>query len=116
MAMLTQTILAAVAQFERHLIRRRLVAARRLKRERGGYAEGRPRFGTRAAHGDLSTNPVELEIIAMAKRLRRSKKTFRQIAMALDARGLRPRSGGKWSASSIHGILKRTIERKPKSS
>jgi DNA invertase Pin-like site-specific DNA recombinase len=107
MAALTQTILAAVAQFERHLIRQRLMSARRLKRERGGYAEGRPRFGTRASNGALSANPDELVVISTAKRLRRSKKTFREIARALDMAGFKPRSGGKWSASTIHGILKR---------
>lgn len=106
-AELTQGILAAVAGFERHLIRQRLLAARQLKRQRGGYAEGKPRYGTKALNGSLVVDATEARVIDVARRLRRGRQTYREIAAALDAKGLKPRSGGRWSASTICDILKR---------
>lgn len=111
MSDLTQSILAAVAQFERHLIRQRLTSARRIKGERGGYAHGRPRYGMKAQDGQLVPDRAELETIAVARALRRARKPLRAIAAELNKRGLPTKSGKPWGASSVHMMLGRRTPR-----
>lgn len=102
---LTQNILAAVAQFERHLIAQRLSAARRLKKSRGGYAGGKPALGLMVSDGELVPNEAEREALKMARRLRESGKSVRAIAQALNDSGMRSRSGKPWASSTVHKML-----------
>jgi len=106
-AKLTQSVLAAVAEFERHLIKARLSAARRLKKARGGYADGRPRYGFRAEGAALV--PCEQEQVAfrLMRRLRRQGATFRTIAATLAAQGCQPRHGCVWHPFTVKRILSR---------
>lgn len=106
-AQLTQAILAAVAAFERHLIKARLSAARRLKKARGGYAEGRPRYGFKAENATLLPDDREQEAISLMRRLRRRGKSFRAIASTLEASDYRPRHGLAWHPYTIQAILAR---------
>lgn len=104
---LTQQILRAVAEFERSLIAQRLSAARRLKKERGGYAHGRPRYGMKAQGGQLVPDRSEIETINLARSLRRERNTYRGIAAELNARQVPTKSGKPWGASSVHIMLSR---------
>lgn len=104
---LTTSILAAVAQFERHLIAQRLSGARRLKKSRGGYAGGRPAIGYRAEGGALVSAPTEIEALRLARRLRKAGRSIREIAAALNAAGIPSRSGGEWASSTVHRMLTR---------
>jgi DNA invertase Pin-like site-specific DNA recombinase len=113
-ARLTQSVLAAVAEFERHLIRQRLSAARRVKKASGGYADGRPRFGFRAENASLVAIEREQAAIALMRRLRRRGESFRSIATALDSVGYLPRRGSTWHPFSVRRILARKTP-KPKS-
>lgn len=113
-ARLTQSVLAAVAEFERHLIRQRLSAARRVKKANGGYSEGRPRFGFRAENAALVSDEREQEAVAMMRRLRKRGESLRSIASALEASAYRPRSGKTWHPNVINRILSRKTAR-PKS-
>jgi len=108
-AKLTQSVLAAVAEFERHLIRQRLSAARRLKRLHGGYAEGRPRFGFKAEGASLVAACREQEAVALMRRLRRRGKSYRAIATALEAASYHPRHGAAFHPF----VIKRILSRKP---
>jgi DNA invertase Pin-like site-specific DNA recombinase len=110
-AKLTQSVLAAVSEFERHLIKARLFAARRLKKARGGYADGRPRFGFKAENASLVTSEHEQEALCLMRRLRRSGKSFRAIAVALDSSGHRPRRGSTWHPYTVKRILSRKTVR-----
>lgn len=103
---LTQNILAAVAQFERHLIAQRLSAARRLKKSRGGYAGGKPALGLKVLDGELVPNEAEREALKVARRLRRSGKSVRAIAQALNDAGIASRSGKPWASSTVHKMLR----------
>jgi len=105
---LTESILAAVAQFEHSLIVARLVAGRKAKAKAGGYACGAPRFGKMAQGKALVSNAREAEIVAEMQRLRRKRKTYREIASALDAAGMEPRRGGAWQVSSVYNTLQRS--------
>ena len=109
---LTASILAAVAQFERSLIAQRLTAARRVKKERGGYAGGKPRYGMRAVGGNLEPNESELEVVRVIRELRRQRKSLRKIGAELDRRGIPSRQGKQWSAAAVNAILNRRASRK----
>jgi len=113
-ARLTQSVLAAVAEFERHLIRQRLSSARRLKKLGGGYSEGRPRFGYRAENASLVANEREQEAITLMRRLRRRGESFRNIAAELQQNGFESRQGSRWHPYSVKRILSRKTF-KPKS-
>lgn len=104
---MTQQILAAVAQYERALIAQRLSAARRLKKQRGGYAGGKPRVGLRVENGTLVRDDGEGRVVALAMKYRSEGLTVRAIAEALNARGLRARSGRPWASSTVHAMLRR---------
>ena len=102
---LVRVILGAIAEYEAWLIAVRLRAARDLKRSRGGYASGRPRYGYRASRGTLVKVPEEQAIIKEAKRLRKAGLSYRQIAAHLDAEGHRPRSGRSWHPTMVARVV-----------
>lgn len=104
-AKLTQSILAAVAGYERHLIAQRLAGSRRVKAALGGYAHGQPPYGTRAAGGVLEINESEWPNLAIMQELKSSGLTIRRIAAHLNGLGITTRYGKKWGPSSVHGAL-----------
>jgi DNA invertase Pin-like site-specific DNA recombinase len=113
-ARLTQAVLAAVAEFERHLIRQRLSAARRLKKAKGGYSDGRPRYGYRAENASLVADEHEQAAILVMRRLRRRGESFRGVAAALQSGGYQSRQGNTWHPFTVKRILSRKTP-KPKS-
>lgn len=104
---LMQAMLAAFAEFERSLITARLAGGRRVKRARGEYAEGRPRYGMRAEGKALVVDEDEAEIVKMMRTLRKQGKTYREIADKLNDKGFAPRHGSTWRHSTVHNVLKR---------
>lgn len=104
---LMQAMLAAFAQFERSLITARLSGGRRVKRAKGGYAEGRPPYGMRAENGSLVADEAEAKVIEVIRGLRKQRRTVREIADRLNSKGLAPRHGTTWGASTVHNIVKR---------
>lgn len=105
---LTQQILAAVAQYERWLISRRLLTGRKEKRKKGGYIGGRSPVGYKPDKtGNLAVAADEMRALRMAKELRGECKTYRAIAATLNACGLLSRSGKEWQASTVHSMLRR---------
>jgi DNA invertase Pin-like site-specific DNA recombinase len=55
---LIRVILGAIAEWERSMIALRMARGRALKRERGGYADGRPPYGLRAEGSMLAQHVV----------------------------------------------------------
>jgi DNA invertase Pin-like site-specific DNA recombinase len=100
-------VLGAVSQLERGMIAARLRRGRRLKRERGGYAGGRPRYGYSAESGELVPNHAEQEVLAVAHELRRNGLSYRSIARELAARGHYTRKGGAWHPWQLAELLSR---------
>lgn len=108
---LTQVILAAVAGYERHLISQRLAGARRLKAAQGGYAHGKPKFGTSSGGGVLIENATETGAIAAMVSLRALGLTIREIVDKLNGEpAYATRTGKKWGPSSVHRILARATQ------
>jgi DNA invertase Pin-like site-specific DNA recombinase len=98
---LIRQVLGAVAEFDRKVTVLKLRAARERMRARTGRCEGRKPFGTR---------PGEDATLAKMKALFRKprggrRRSFRQVADALNAAGLKTRQDGQWQAATVRGIL-----------
>lgn len=98
-------ILGAVSEYERAMIRLRMMAGAARKRESGGYAGGRPPFGYRAVDGALMPVAEEQETVARIKQLRRQKKALRTIADTLNGEGSCRPGGGPWRSESVRRVL-----------
>lgn len=108
---LIRQILGAVSEYERSLIRMRMQAGKRRKQLLGLKANGSYAFGTQP-HGqgrdrDAAPRPDEQLTIKRMRDLRQAGQSYREIASALDAEGLRPRRATSWSAATVRNILAR---------
>lgn len=92
--------LGIVAEYERDMIRLRMAAGRRQKQANGGYAGGRPTYGWRAEGRELVCDPAEQAVLERIARMRRAGASWREIAGALNALDLLPRTG-IWHPSSV---------------
>jgi DNA invertase Pin-like site-specific DNA recombinase len=104
---LVLNVLASVAQWEREAIGERTAAAMAYMRERLEYTGGRVRYGyTVSADGRaLERNEAEQAVVAAAVELRAAGLSLREVGAALAARGLYPRTGAVWHATTIKLVL-----------
>jgi site-specific DNA recombinase len=107
MTKLTQDILRCVAEFERYVLKQRLLGGRRVKASKGGYAGGRAPYGTFAQSGSkvLHRSESEFEILLDIKAMRDNGSTLQQIADALNAAGRGARNGGIWRPGTVQTAL-----------
>lgn len=109
---LVRRMLGSIAQYEREVIRLRLMAGRTRKALDGGYAGGHPAYGYAAVRGELVKLPAEQVTIRQILRLRRAGESYRAIADELERRGIRSRKkDGLWRPDTIRHICLR--EAKP---
>lgn len=101
------TIMAGVAELERHLILQRTAEGRLAKAEKAGYAYGAPPVGFTSVDGELVPNPTEQRIIGLIRKYHSLGLSLRAIAERLNLAGHKPKRGKKWYASIISRILKR---------
>jgi DNA invertase Pin-like site-specific DNA recombinase len=110
---LVRRMLGSIAQYEREVIRLRLMAGRARKKLDGGYTGGVPPYGFAAVRGDLVKVSAEQDAIKMMLRLRAQGRSYRQIAAALQARGIPAKtSTGEWRPGTILAIISRELARK----
>ena len=95
---LIRQVLGALAQYEKTLLKARMIAGRKLKAERGGYTGGIPRFGYTAVRHEYVPLKREQEIVARIQVERAAGATFQTIADGLK-RG--------WFANQARGPLHR---------
>jgi len=81
------TVMAAVAQLERDLIKERTQEGRRVKASSGSFAFGFPAFGHHSIDGQLHANQPEAQVIDLIRKHHKSGKSFQQIAIWLNAQG-----------------------------
>jgi DNA invertase Pin-like site-specific DNA recombinase len=108
--------LGSIAQYEREVIRLRLIAGRTQKKLAGGYAGGGPPYGWIAVRGELVKVPAEQKAIALMRRLRGDGASYRGIAAELERRGIKPRRNAKWRPDTIRAILIRDEVTRPPAS
>lgn len=105
---LIRQVLGAIADYERGMIRLRLMSGRRAKSALGGYAFGAPPFGYAAANKRLVPEPHEQEALKLMAALRDGGLSLPQICTELEQAGFRPRRGRRWYPTSVSRCLSRT--------
>jgi len=78
----------------------------------GGYPFGYRGDGT-GRDRDTAPDPAEQATVARIVDLRRAGASYRQIAAALDAAGLKPRRAASWSAMSVRAVTTREMTGSP---
>jgi DNA invertase Pin-like site-specific DNA recombinase len=104
---LVRQVLGSISQFERALIRGRMMAGKAAKVAGGGYGGGRPPFGWRAEGKELAPEPREQDAIALVRRLSDEGLSTRQIAAQLEKAGHQPKVGERWSSVQVLRIVQR---------
>lgn len=100
------TMLAAVAQMERSLVRERTRAVMRHKKCKGEFTGGLPPFGFRAdGEGRLVKDPGEQKALVVMRELRDAGESLRAIADILTAQRY-PARGKRWYAMTVQRALK----------
>ena len=101
------TVMAAVAQLERDVIKERTQGGRKAKASSGGFAFGSPAFGQHSIEGQLHANQPETQVIDLIRKHHRSGKSFQQIAIWLNAQGYAPKRGGSWHSQTVQRVIER---------
>jgi DNA invertase Pin-like site-specific DNA recombinase len=104
---LVRQVLGAIGQYERAVIRARMMAGKAAKASAGGYAGGRPRYGTRAEGKALVANDEERQVVELVRTLHGRGDSFRSICAALELAGLRPRRAERWQPAVVRRIALR---------
>ena len=100
------TMLGAMCEMERSIIRERVERGRQVKADKGGYAFGAPPIGKKAVDGELVPDEMEQATIALIHRHRRSGKSPQAIADYLNAQGVPTKRGGYWHHSTVRKVLR----------
>lgn len=102
-----RTILDGVAEFERAMIRARIKAALAVKRARGEFVGMAP-YGHRVSSDGrtLEPEPGERVVLERVAQLRAEGASLAGIAGALNAEGLRSRSGGLFSKTQVARMVR----------
>jgi DNA invertase Pin-like site-specific DNA recombinase len=93
---LMRQIFGAIAQYEKAMIVAKLRGARQRMKAKTGRCEGRKPYGF---------YPGEVVALEKMKALRATKMGFDRIAEALNADGLKPRTGERWWGRTVNNIL-----------
>lgn len=102
-ALLMRRMVDAFAEYERAVIAARTRAALAVKRARG-ESTGEAPYGWRTAGTALVAHAAEQAVIVRVRALRASGLSIRAIVAALNAEGVRTRSGGAHNVRSVHTI------------
>jgi DNA invertase Pin-like site-specific DNA recombinase len=105
-AALIRGILLSVAQFEKAMIKARIVAALAVKKRRGELT-GKAPFGSRVGVDgrSLEPDPRERAIQARFRELRSAGLTLRAIASCSASEGITNRAGKPYAIATIHNLV-----------
>ncbi len=101
---LIRQIVGAVSQYERAVIRGRMMAGRRAKAAAGGFIGGRAPYGFRVVNGDVVPDEAEQEVVQLVGRMHLAGSSLREIAAHLEAKGYRPRDAQRWHPNTVRRI------------
>ena len=104
---LMRQILGAVSQYERALIRGRMLSGKAAKKAVGGYVGGKPPYGFRAVGGELVPDERESELVALIRRLRKGGASYRDISGELTEAGYATRRGTSFNPAQVRAIVVR---------
>lgn len=98
-------MMGVFAQLERGMIRSRLRAGRRAKREATGWAGGTVPYGWRSVDGALIADEVQQRVVELVHSLRAQGMTTVQIPLELNLRRIPGPAGGYWHRSAVRRVL-----------
>jgi DNA invertase Pin-like site-specific DNA recombinase len=101
-------VLGAIAEYERDLIRGRMIAGKQAKVAAGGYGGGRPAYGKRVESGELVDDADETRVVERIRALRADGHSYRAICEAIEADGIKPRRAERWQPATVREIALRT--------
>lgn len=100
------SMLSSMAQNESESISKNVKWTIRKRIEAGAFKFGYPPYGyTKDDDGNMIINPTEAEVIRLIFSSALSGMGTYKIAQILESRGIPTRKGGKWSGSTVKGIL-----------
>jgi site-specific DNA recombinase len=105
---LVVNMLGVVSQWEREVIGERTATALAHKRSTGRVYGSTP-FGYARVDDQLITVPEEQAAIAAMRQLHDSGRSFRDIALTVNTRGIRPHRSASWQWSSVRAVLRSRI-------
>jgi len=105
---LMRQLLGGIAQYERAVIRGRMMAGKAAKVAKGGYGGGRPAYGLKAAGGALVADQDEAAIVKLVTQKRKAGASYRAIASTLSDAGLTTRAGKPWNPNQVRRIAQRS--------
>jgi len=104
---LVRQVLGALAQYERAVIRARMMAGAAAKRRAGGYAGGKPPYGHDAIGGELVPNATEQAVIAEIMSARADGASYQDVADQLNASRTPTKAGREWHRWTVRELVKR---------
>ncbi len=105
---LIRQIIGAVSQYERAVIRGRMMAGKAAKREAGGYLGGTVPYGFRLEDGQIVDDPYEREVVTLVGQMWLDGASLRTIGAALEEAGYKPRAGNTWHPNTVRRIAAST--------
>ena len=101
---LIRQIVGAVSQYERAVIRGRMMAGKAAKAATGGFLGGRAPYGFRIEDGQVVPDDAEQVVVALVGRLRDSGASLRDISVQLEEQGFKPRDAERWHPNTVRRI------------
>lgn len=102
---LIMNILGSINEFEVNVIRERITAVKRDKKERG-EVYGRLVYGYDNVDGKMVVNQFERSVIKRIKNLRSRGYSWNKISIRLNDDGIKTKEGNKWYMSSVYNMMK----------
>jgi DNA invertase Pin-like site-specific DNA recombinase len=113
-AFLLNSLMDAIASYDRLVLVNRLRLARKKKAESGGYAGGGLSTGLSTHRGYLEIIPEELKLVKMIFLLKKKGFSPYAISKLLNGRGIKSKKNGSFYPQTIKRILNNPIYKKGK--
>ncbi len=105
---LVRRLLAAIAAYERDMIKLRLRGGRAQKAAAGGYCHGRPPYGWIASGKELVPVEAEQSVRRRIKIWHGQGLSLRAIAARLNSEGIPSKTGRQWSPVAVNSVVQNT--------
>lgn len=106
---LFRTLIAAISEYEKSVIRARTIASRAKMRKDGRYLGGKRRYGYRIVGDKVEPISSERETINWMISKKKAGRSIRLITEDLNKAGIESVTGSPWHYSSVKGIVKREL-------
>jgi DNA invertase Pin-like site-specific DNA recombinase len=108
---LFRTLIAAISEYEKSVIRARIIASRRKMRKDGKFLGGKRQYGWSKVGDRVIPVPAEQEVLVEMVGKRKAGTTIKAITDDLNTAGIASATGSSWNYHSVRHILKREVVR-----